>query len=43
MRNDLNADKHVINMTSGTINDSQDLFYTEDLKTSTIFISHLHQ
>ena len=34
MRNNLSADDHVINMTGDTIDDSQDLFYTEDLKKS---------
>jgi len=30
--NDLNADEHMINLTSDTVNYSQDFFYTEDLK-----------
>jgi len=30
--NDLNADKHVINMTNNSVNYNQEFFYTEDLK-----------
>jgi len=30
--NDLNADKHIINMTSDTINYSNEFFYTEDVQ-----------
>ena len=37
MRNDLNTDKDVINMTNNSVNYNQDFFYTEDLKKSDFF------